>query len=445
MISPRFDIWRSIVSFYVTLGYRFQIPTTVQPDGSLVFASAMPAHQLERRRIDSRYPHMEKRLFDPQLYLSGLDAASSVRHCANLATYPWFGIQGLETFESDLHTQPDWAQEARRRIPQFWLRAAPSDPDVVRVAVEECIEFQLRFGCEALILPSPLTVDPSSDYSEELLWLDTALQYLDERETLEVPVFATIALADICVRYSDPQGNTLLNLILDNISARDVDGVYIVVEQGSEPQNGRQCTSTRTLWSVLELCHLFSQDCGLRVGVNFLGAFGLICEAAGAAFWSSGWYKSEYRLRLADSMAAGRAYPLYWSLPSLLDINLDQDFDRLAQNGLLPLIEDETVASDGLLRAARERRRVREVPAWAYSQSNIAAAREHFFLSVLQQEQALDEDLSQRRDQVTQWLESSLERVRRIEELLGSDRRTSTDHIQGWYDAFQSYRRTHNA
>jgi hypothetical protein len=144
-------------------------------------------------------------------------------------------------------------------------------------------------------------------------------------------------------------------------------------------------------------------------------------------------------------MAAGRAYPLYWSLPSLLDINLDQDFDRLAQNGLLPLIEDETVASDGLLRAARERRRVREVPAWAYSQSNIAAAREHFFLSVLQQEQALDEDLSQRRDQVTQWLESSLERVRRIEELLGSDRRTSTDHIQGWYDAFQSYRRTHNA
>lgn len=403
-------------------------------------------HQLERRRIDSRYPHMQKRLFDPQLYLSGLDAASSRRHCANLATYPWFGIRGLATFESDLHSQSSWSGEARQRIPQFWLRAAPSDPEVVSVAVEECIEFQLRLGCEALILPSPLTVEPSSDYSDELMWLDYALRYLDERESPpEIPVFATVALADICVRYSDPDSNAFLNLILDNISAREVDGVYIVIEQGSEAENRRQCTSTRTLWSVLELCHLFSQDCGLRVGVNFLGAFGLVCTAAGAEFWSSGWYKSEYRLRLADSLAGGRAYPLYWSLPSLVDVHLESDFDRLAQNGSLPLIEDQTVASDGLLRAARDGRRVSEVPAWTYSQSNVAAAREHFFLSVLQQEQMLEvQNLSQRRDLVSQWLESSLERVRRIEATLGGERRTSTDHVHAWRDAFQSYIRTHS-
>lgn len=157
------------MSFYVTTGYRFQIPDTVHPDGSLIFARAMPMHQLERRRIDSRYPHMQKRLFDPQLYLAGLDAASARPHCANLATYPWFGIQGLETFESDLHTQSSWSGEARRNISRFWLRAAPSDPEVVRMAVEDCIEFQLRLGCEALILPSPLTIEPSSDYSDELL------------------------------------------------------------------------------------------------------------------------------------------------------------------------------------------------------------------------------------------------------------------------------------
>lgn len=434
------------MSFYVTTGYRFQIPNTVHPDGSVIFASAMPMHQLERRRIDSRYPHMQKRLFDPQLYLSGLDAASSSRHCANLAAYPWFGIQDFTAFESDLHTQSSWSEEARQRIPEFWLRAAPSDPEVVRVAVEECVEFQMRLGCEALILPSPLTVDPSSDYSDELMWLDYALQYLDERESpSEVPVFATVALADICVRYSDPDSNAFLNLILDNISARDVDGVYIVIEQGSEAENRRQCTSTRTLWSVLELCHLFSQDCGLRVGVNFLGAFGLVCTAAGAEFWSSGWYKSEYRLRLADSLAGGRAYPLYWSLPSLVDVHLERDFDRLARNESLSLIEDQTVASDGLLRAVREGRRVSEVPAWTYSQSNVAVAREHFFLSVLQQERMLEpQDLSQRRDLVSQWLESSLERVRHIEATLGGERRTSTDHVQAWHDAFQSYLRTHS-
>jgi hypothetical protein len=204
-----------------------------------------------------------------------------------------------------------------------------------------------------------LTVDPTTDYSDELTWLDVALEYLHAQHYAEAPVFATVALADVCVRYSDPDGNALLNLILDNICARDVDGVYIIIEQGSESPTGRQCTSTRTLWSVLDLCHLLTEDCGLRVGVNFLGAFGLVCEAAGAEFWSSGWYKSTYRLRLADDLAGGRAYPLYWSLPPLLDIHLERDFDQLVQNGLLPLIADETVASEGLLQAAEQGRRVR--------------------------------------------------------------------------------------
>lgn len=405
----------------------------------------MPMHQLERRRIDSRYPHMERRLFDPQLYLSGLDAASSRRHCAYLASYPWFGVQGLASYESDLHTQENWRTEARNQIPQIWPRTAPSDPEVIRLAVEECVEFQLRLGCEALILPSPLTVDPSSDYSDELTWLDMALEYLEKRNDLEIPIFATVALADICVKYADPQNNALLNLVLDNISARNVDGVYIVIEQGSEPQNGRQCTSTRILWSVLELCHLFSQDCDLIVGVNFLGAFGLVCEAAGAEFWSSGWYKSEYRLRLSDNLAGGRAYPSYWSLPSTLDVHLDGDFDQLARAGLLSLIEDETLASHGLLRAVRTGRQVSEVPPWVYRPSNVSAAREHFYLSVSQQEQTIVmENLSQRRDRVTQWLESSLRRTRRIEDSLGDDRHTNTNHVQAWYDTFAACHLNHN-
>lgn len=251
------------MSFYATLGYGFKIPSSVEPSGSVILASAMPVHQLERRNIDARYPHMQRRFFDPQLYLAGLDASASRKHCANLATYPWFGVQGLATYQSDEHTQNSWSEYAREQIPRHWTGSAPSDLDFIRRAVRDCIDFELALGVEGVILPSPLTVDPSTAYSRELTWVDEAVAYLDSVQT-SVPVFATVALANLCVRYSDPTDNALIDLILDNISARDVDGVYIVVEQGSEAQNGRQCTSTRTLWSALELCHLFHKiaDCG---------------------------------------------------------------------------------------------------------------------------------------------------------------------------------------
>lgn len=433
------------MSYYTNVGYHFPIPPSVTPQGSILPASAMPAHQLLRRHIDSRYPHMQRLLFDPQLYLAGLDAASSSKRCANLATYPWFGVQGFQNYESSEYSQSSWSEEARRRIPDFWTRSAPSDVETVQTAVRDCIAFQLRLGCEAIILPSPLTVDPSSAYVEELLWLDTALEHLDSIDTAGTPVFATVALADICVKYTDPPSNELLNLVLDNIGAREVDGVYLIVEQGSEPDNRRHCTSTRTLWSVLELCHQFSQDCDLQVGVNFFGAFGLACEAAGANFWSSGWYKSEYRFRLADGVGGGLAYPTYWSLPSILDINIDRDFDRLNESGLLPSIEDETEASEGLLRAAREGRPANQVDAWTYRPSNVGSAKEHFYLSVLQQDITLEsEDLNQRREQVSRWFEFALATARSIETTLGSNRRTNTDHVQAWHDAFNSYLRNHN-
>lgn len=433
------------MGFLVNLGYQFSIPSTVNPDGSIILCSAMPMHQLERRKIDARYPHMAVRYFDPQLYYAGLDANSSVKHCAKLATYPWFGVTGLQDYDSGIQTQSSWRQETEENIASIWPSRPPDDPDQIRHAIKECIDFQERFGCEAIILPSPLTVDPGTDYSRELFWIDAALDYINSKENFDIPVFATIALADFCLRSFDPTENALLDIIADSVSAREIDGVYLVMEQASEPPGVRYPGDTRSLWSLLHLVHIFSQDCGLDVGTNFLGKFGLVCEAAGATFWASGWYKSLVRLRLADALAGGRAFPSYWSSGALVDIHLDTEFDTLNRSGIIQDIADVTIASEGLIQAASNGVTVTNVPAWRYAQSNISAAKEHFLLSAMNLEN-IHSGMSgiERLEFVGGWLESAVEYSNRISRTIGSNMRTQISHVSAWRDAFNHYRRTHD-
>lgn len=436
------------MSYYVNLGYYFKLPsvtgTPPDPEGSVILASTMPAHQLERRNME-KYPHLQRRLFDPQLYLAGLDVTKSKKHCAYLATYPWFGVEGLDEYESNQQSQRDWRSSALESIHEVWPSEPPSDPDLIRDSVGDCIEFQDRLGCEGWILPSPLTTDLGGQYEQELIWLDAALAYIQETYNTHRPVFATIALADLVVRYTEPDNNILLDIITDSVSAREIDGVYIVLEQGAEPAETRHCGDIRSLESILNLVHTFSQDCGLVVVVNFLGQFGLACEAAGADIWASAWYKSLYRLRIADMLAGGRAYPRYWSYSAACDIHLNEDFDRLANAGMIPELADETEASRGLLAAARSSRKAEHVPEWRYAQSNVTASREHYLRSSINAEMRHNAYLdASRLDKVEEWLRQAAEYISEIENVLGSNSQTNTRHVQAWLGALQRYRQDHD-
>jgi len=284
------------------------------------------------------------------------------------------------------------------------------------------------------------------------MWLDAGIQAARSLAP-GIPVFATIAVSDVCLQVAPAPANPLVGTILDSVGAREVDGAYIVVEQAMEDTFGRHCATVATLRPVLEMVHLLATDCSLRVGVGFLGAFGLACLAAGAEFWSSGWYKSLYRLRLADSIAGGRAFPHYWSTAASADISLAGEFDLLAKAGRLGEIEDSTVAAEPLLRAARAGISSDQVPAWAYRQGNISAAEEHFLLAV----QAATEELMglapgyPRVEFVEAWLRSA-ERIAadataEIDASLpkGKERKTRTEHVSAWRSAVESYRRDHHS
>ena len=233
------------MSYYATVGYSFKLPSGVEPEGGVILASSMPAPQLLRRRFDKRYPHLKRRLFDPQLYLAGLDAHASRRHCAILGSYPWFGVQGLGSYDSSVQNLSEWRKLAEKKIPSIWPDSPPTDPAVIESAVGQAIDMQERLGCEALILPSPLTIAQSSDYTTELGWLDGGLRAVPQ--DTELPIFASVAISDVCLAYVDPVENGLIEAIVDAVSARGVDGVYLVLEQGTEPSDARLCGTTRTL------------------------------------------------------------------------------------------------------------------------------------------------------------------------------------------------------
>ena len=430
--------------FYANVGYQFPLPNGVVTDGSVLLASSMPLHQLLRRKRD-KHPHLQRLLFDPQLYLATLSPNQSRKQCVNLASYPWFGSASLGAYDSSQHDQKTWRDAAHAKIATAWRGVIPIADSEIDVATREAVSVQAALGCEAIILPSPLTNDPATAYDVELKWLDQGIAQHAAQEA-RVPVYATIAVADLCLRYADPTNNGLLELMADTVSARGVDGVYIVVEQGGEPAETRQCATMRTLWSLLQLVHLFRADCNLQVVVNFVGSYGLALSAAGARVWASAWYKSLHRLRLADQVAGGRAFPLYWSHASAVDINLERDFDALVGAGLLPVITDTTTASAGLLAAASQGVGVANVPAWRYQQSNVRTAAEHFFLSSVAAEQRLGAltALQDRLDFVEQWLSGALTRCQRVDSALGAQAKSRMTHVSAWLDAVRSHRRVHS-
>jgi len=436
------------MTFYANLGYNFALPNKsgieLIPSGSIILASSMPMHQLERRKdLELRYPHMRKRLFDPQLYLAGLDANQSAPACAKLASYPWFGINNLRKYSSGQQKQLQWKKEAEQTIPSLWLGTPPSEEKSVRAIVGECVDFQKRLNCQALILPSPLTTDPNTSYSQELLWLDAGLDY-KRAHGIDLPAFATVALSDLCLYYTEPSQNHFLDMILDTVTARGVDGVYLVLEQSREQAETWHISNTRALWSLLHLTHIFTQEAKLRVAVNFLGQFGLACEAAGAEIWASDFYKSTYRLRLADKIGGGRSFPSYWSFSAATSINLKTDFDRLGRAGVINQIADRTEASNGLLMATSSGHGSNSIPAWEYRQSNVAAAREHFLRSSLQAAQTLAGYQGQEKlDFISGWLEEAMKNVQAIDGVLGKSAATSTMHVRAWFDAFNNYRVDH--
>lgn len=430
--------------FYPNLGYKFALPGKATALASIVIGSTVTAHGLRRRMAKPKHDHLGRWLFDPQLYMAGV-SAKATKVCGYLASYPWLRPSEIEKFDSGQHSQSSWNKDAQEKVGKLWPAiqgAIESDPQGI---AKRCVTYQRQLSPSAIILPSPLTTDQSTDYSLELDYLDRGLDEAAGQGITGKKIYATIALADSCLRYWEPQQNPLLQLICDSVTSRDIDGVYVVIEQGQESADAKHCTNHKTLSSVLEIIHLIASDAGLRVVVNFVGGFGLVCVAAGAHVWGADWYKSLYRLRLADKEQEGRAYPSFWSHRLATEIHMKGDFNTIVEKGGLSLIKDATAASKGLMDAAKAGKKSDSVAAWAYTQTNVAAAREHF-LDVMKREtkniRRLEE--AKRLDHVQDWLKNANTNAGKIANMLGTTGQTRLNHLDAWLSALTAYRERHS-
>src|SRR5690348_1560155 len=321
------------MSLLAAARYQMAIPEGVTGiDGAIIFPAGVPAPTLLRRKqstLVKKYPHLARRLLDPQLYLAELNPSRCRASCVNLASYGWFGDSHVEAYDSKKMTQADWRTKSKAKIHSTWTSLAPSGQKAVHTSISVCVATQKALGCEALILPSPLTVDASTDYSAELGWLDEGLR-VAAKLAPGIPRLTTIAVSDTCLRGIDPTSNSLLDLILDQVVARNTEGAYVVLEQANE--HGYYCSHPNTIGSLLRLTQGLKGAGVNRVVVAFAGVAGLLATCVGADDWCTGWYRGERRLRLADHEdQTGRANPTFYSHGLASEFHLQLDLDRAVE------------------------------------------------------------------------------------------------------------------
>ena len=425
--------------FYVPARYQMKLPgNTTGVDGGIIVPSGIAFHTLDRRRIETAHPHMTNRLLDPQIYLAGLNAVTSRKPCMNLASYGWFPLaQPIEQYDSGRQRQGEWAREVQSNIHNIWQPSLPVEPADVEQLARRCLQVQSDTGCEALILPSPLTVDQTTDYAAELAWLDIGMR-LAQGVDSSLPCLASVAISDVCLRSLDPWDNGLIDMIIDQVSSREPDGVYIVLEQANE--SGYYCAHPRTVGALLRLVNGMKRGGVGRVVVGFAGMAGFLALLVGADAWSAGWYRGERRLKLADlDDSTGRAHPTYYSHAFAGEFHLDQDLDNICQQGLLPRITDETQASEPLLRALRGGRHVKDVAEWEYRPANVTTCREHFLMAAIRETNVIsDMDADEQLAYAHAWLRQADELATQVSRLPELNERTQTSHQAAWQQAFRA-------
>ena len=381
---------------------------------------------------------MKRHLLDPQMYLAGLNAIQCRKTCANLASYPWFLAKGLKPYESGKQTQPEWRKDVIGRIHKIWRGQEPTEEKEIVAAIRACVTVQTIVQCEAVILPSPLTADPASDYSTELDWLDKGLE-IAKAEAKTVPHYASIAISDTCLRGIPALKNDLIEAIADNVSSRKLDGAYIVLELANE--NGYYCTHSNTMSAFLRLVWALNAGGVKRIVVGLSGTAGLLALVAGASCWSTGWYRGQRRLRLTDFVdAGGRALPTYYSHPVATEFHLQNDLDRVTKAGLLGRVADETPASKNLLRALRDGKTVSDVADWRYTKSNVQTASEHFIrVCVRETERISDMNASELRDYGRDWIYKAEKLTTDLFKVGSFNARTELNHQQAWKKAFDEF------
>lgn len=359
--------------FLLNVGSRWTLATEVEEVRGAVFLSASNVNLRFTRKAS---PELSRVLVDPQLYLAGLESAKCGKTCGRLATHPWFGVPELPAFDSGSSGIREWQKKVDKIAAENWPGGPPEGEDI-EPASRSAVECQLTFGCTHIILPAPLIREREEEGTILAAWLDAGLRVAEELEVAQ-PILATVALSDVTLNDDAFKPAGFLDSLVDHVTARELAGVYIVVAQTGVGAHPFQLPDL-VRRAYLHLSKAF-RDGGLQmVVVNFADVFGFVCSALGATDVASGHSQNTRRLNLNTFRddQYGVAVPQYYSHRVIGEFATEKDLGRLVAAKLFRRVADETPYSEDLLEALSDGRTAADLPPWAESQNNLAAAQRH--------------------------------------------------------------------
>ena len=405
--------------FALNLGYRWNLAADVEPIQSVVY---LPVSNHAERIQRARLPEAKRVLFDPQLYLCGLNPERASTACTRLSTYSWFGTLGLTEYDSGAQSQRAWQDSLRETITESW-RGTPPDEAAMSISAANAVNFQSSFRCTHIILPSPLISEREDEADTQAAWLDAGLA---ARKDLDIgqPVLATVAVDEATLNEAAFEQNGFLDTVVDQVTSRgdDVDGAYIVVTQTHARHPFE--SSPIVMRAYLHLCASFAHAGLNTVFANFCDITGLLCTAVGATGFATGQSQKLRRLSLAgfdDGGGGGRNVPVLYTHKSAAELLTETDLDLIVEQKLLGRIRDITPHSQALFaELRREGGGAANLRNWAESQNNVAAAQRHLLHRIAREAQKmLKEAVPDRQESARDWLESAAANALLIRRRLG--------------------------
>lgn len=366
------------------------------------------ASNVDMEKLERTTRQKVGRLFDPQLYLAGLNSSECPRACGNLGTYPWFGIDA-PAFDSGVQRIDDYKRETKPLILSNWTGVRPLDH--LEHYCRRAIEFQEMLAVSQIILPAPLML-AREDISVLSEWIEAAESALKDLE-VETPALATIAIAERCLIESAFGVSGLLERIADLVTSREtLSGAYVVIAQ---EQDGHPFeTQSQVLKGYMFLSRELKIAGTNNIICNFCDVFGFACVAVGATGFATGQSQSLRRLSIAafSEKPGGRGVPLpsYYSHRLVSEHRPQADLLKLLDSGkrVLQRVMDDTRFSDDLSTGL-----LVDVPPhvpgpWVESRSNLAMAQQHFISKIATWANRLGGlSLARQTEEIRSWLEEA--------------------------------------
>lgn len=426
--------------FCINLGYTWSINEEIEL-GGIVYASSgvnLPQFNLRDKPVNTT----NIKIFDPQLYLSGLDAEDSPLPCSRLASYPWFPPD-IEEYGGG-ENMTDWFERVRDSIIQTWTSDLPTDNDSISTLVQACINFQNDIGATHLVIPSPL-IRENNGLANEMIWIDAGIEAASD---IEKPLYATLAISDLCLREDGSEDNELIQTAVDQITARnEIDGVYFVLERYAP--TSRRISNKNIAEAILTLSHLFGNEAEIDFFANYCGDFGLIALGAGATHFASNNTTKGRRLHLADYIrrGGGGTYPNFFSIACLSELRSKTDLERIRNEDLLRYITgDNSTFSETLFTALQNGDSVDTVPEWAETLNNVAEANNHYIeLMTNTADRIATLPNAEKAKNIRRMLLDAYRNMMFLNELIENELLYENgDHLRVWRSAFDSYLEKYN-